>query len=714
MRLASVCLAQLDSPFRAVNDPTVQRTASLNLSASDSKPVSEQMFHLLEHLDTALLVTDAQGLITWVNKGFTRLTEYTLDDLKGKSPGAVLQGPDTDPSAVNFMRQRLRARQGFRAVVLNYTKSEQPYWISLDVQPIYDDHGQLLNFFALAADVTENSESMRMALSSARQGIWQWDLVAQRFSLTAEFLKLFGYTRERAGSIDGSLRDLVHVQDIARVDKFYAAMAAGQMQDKEVEYRMRASDGRWHWIRTRGRAVRRGRDGGFTQVCGIHSDITRERAAASEAQKQSQSDAITTLPNRAALKDHLGHVLSMAARHHKRAAVLHVNLDNFKSVNEAYGQSGGDALLTEVGSRIRQDTRTEDYVARLGADEFVVVLPELMRDEDPAQASRRVAEALRLPIDVDGSEVFINASIGIAVFPQDSTDVNGLLRNADAAMHHVKQNGKNGYRFFTADMHDQVMTALKIETRLRAALMNDALELHYQPIVDAQQHTVIGAEALLRWNDEVLGNVPAQRFIAVAERCGLMVPIGTWALRAACRQSVRFARVFGVNVLTSVNLSAAQFADNELLMRVRAVLQDTGADPQYILLELTEAALMEAGEGGIAKLHALKALGVKLAIDDFGTGFVSLANLSKLPIDKLKIDRSFVQELPSSQQAGYVANAIIDLAKRLKLKVNAEGVETLEQAKFLTDSKCHELQGYLFAKPLRIAELEMLLRRQRD
>ena len=436
------------------------------------------------------------------------------------------------------------------------------------------------------------------------------------------------------------------------------------------------------------------------------TDLSQYRDSQERLAHLAHFDTLTDLPNRLYAMERLNHALEHAQRHNERVAVLYFDLDNFKTINESLGHRVGDELLVAVARRLQQRLRNEDTLARLSSDEFLVVLENLQRPEEAATIARTLIELLErpLPLGNGGREAYLSASIGISLYPDDGLSGDDLLRNADSALHQAKQEGRNTFRFYTQGLTHQAHTRLTLEGRLRQALKRNELLLHYQPLVDAESGRAIGVEALLRWHSSE-GMVSPAQFIPLAEETGLIVPIGTWVLREACRQ-MQFWRQQGVALQTlAVNLSPRQFRQADLLQQVREALHDSGLPPEYLELEITEGALIDNVEQAQASLAALKGLGLKLAIDDFGTGYSSLAYLQRFPLDKLKIDQSFMRGVPEDQANLEIVATIVGLARNLKLRVLAEGVETTEQLRALRQLGCEQCQGYLFSRPLSAVQL---------
>ena len=433
-----------------------------------------------------------------------------------------------------------------------------------------------------------------------------------------------------------------------------------------------------------------------------------------QLEHQANYDALTGLPNRNLLHDRLKQSV-YSLRLPKSVAVVFIDLDHFKFVNDSLGHSIGDQLLKGMAERLRSVLRDGDTVARLGGDEFVLVLNDQANEEVIYRAMQRITAKLAEPIEVDGKELVVTCSAGISLYPQDGPDVDTLLKNADAAMYRAKEHGRNNFQFYTAEMNERVNERLALENALRRAIERREFLLHYQQRVDLRSGNIVGAEALVRWHHPDWGLVRPARFIPLAEETGLIVHIGEFVLREACRQ-VRAWLDAGLKPgVVSVNLSARQFRQEGLVRLVSRVLEETGIDPRCLEMELTESMVMHNVDAAIATLQGLKSLGIALSVDDFGTGYSSLAYLKNLPIDKLKIDRSFVRDIGTGDDVGegILAQAIISLGHNLGLHVVAEGVETDAQVRFLRRHKCDEVQGFFYGEPVEPAAHAALLRRIR-
>ena len=432
----------------------------------------------------------------------------------------------------------------------------------------------------------------------------------------------------------------------------------------------------------------------------MHYSIERKRYQV-QLEHQANYDALTGLPNRSLLHDRLKQAV-YAQRTPRNIAVVFMDLDHFKFVNDSLGHSMGDKLLKAMGERLRAVLREGDTVGRVGGDEFVLILADQTNEEVIFRAMQRISAKVAEPIVVEGKELYVTCSAGISLYPQDGPDVDTLLKNADAAMYRAKEHGRSNFQFYTSEMNDRVNERLALEGALRRALDRQEFLLHYQQKVDLRSGAIIGAEALVRWLHPEWGLVRPARFISLAEETGMIVPLGEWVFREACRQTRAWLDQGLEPGCVSVNLSARQFRQEGLVRMVSRALEDTGLDAAHVEMELTESMVMHNVDAAVATLQGLKSLGVRLSVDDFGTGYSSLAYLKDLPIDALKIDRSFVRDIGGGADSGegVLAQAIISLGHNLHLKVVAEGVETDAQVRFLKRHGCDEVQGFLYGEPV--------------
>ncbi len=566
---------------------------------------------------------------------------------------------------------------------------------------------------AAEAERLEAAERVELALTGASLGLWDWHIPSGRRTIDARACAILGYTsdEQEADDPDGLAR--VHPEDRDALHQAFERHLHGATPDFEAEFRMRHRNGHWVWVQSRGRVVERDAAGGPLRMVGTRSDISARKQAEADIAHLAFYDGLTNLPNRRLLMDRLGHALAKCERNGGYGAVLFIDLDNFKLLNDTRGHDVGDRLLEMVAFRLQQVTRDIDTVARLGGDEFVLLLEDLGTTALDATGhaelvARKILNALSLAYTLEGQDLRSTPSIGAALFGNAHHVAHDLLRQADMAMYEAKSAGGGAFRFFDPGMQAAVDATTSLETDLRFALARHEFELWYQPVVN-QMGLMTGAEALIRWRHPKNGLTGPGAFIAQAEKSGLIVGIGDWVLQEACRQLRHWARDPATAGLTvAVNVSARQFRQEDFVARVLEILAVSGADPRRLKIELTETVLLADIEDTIARMQALKQHGIGFSLDDFGTGYSSLSYLQRLPLDQLKIDQSFVRDMLRTPHAASIVQAIVNLSATLGLHVVAEGVETEEQWERLREIGCLAFQGYLFARPMAPADMAAL------
>jgi diguanylate cyclase (GGDEF)-like protein len=442
---------------------------------------------------------------------------------------------------------------------------------------------------------------------------------------------------------------------------------------------------------------------GEGQVAGaviVFRDVSLARAMARQMTHSAEHDFLTGLPNRMLLNDRISQAIALAARHKKSVAVLFLDLDGFKHINDSLGHPLGDKLLQSVANRLGDCVRGSDTVSRQGGDEFVVLLSEVEESEDAAITARRMLQAVALPHSIEQHDLYVTTSIGVSVYPEDGLDAHTLIKNADTAMYQAKENGRQSFQFFKPAMNVRAVERQSIEEGLRRALERREFAVYYQPKVNLVTGAITGAEALLRWTHSTQGPIPPAQFIPVAEDSGLILPIGAWVLREACAQTRAWLDA-GLPAMTmAVNVSAMEFREESFLDRLFAIIGETGIDPSSLELELTESVLVKHAASTARILQTLRERGIRVAIDDFGTGYSSLSYLRKFPVDAVKIDQSFIRQISTAGEDTTIIKAVIGMARGLRLRVIAEGVETPEELAFLRAYRCEEAQGYYFSPPV--------------
>ncbi len=615
--------------------------------------------------------------------------------------------PEDVGQATNCFVATLKGEQpDFRAEARIKTAGEDWKWMAAHGKVVeWHANGRAKRVTGTGTDITAqktadqalraNEERFRLITENVSDLIAVVDTEGKRVFNSPSYQALFG----PEGPVPGSSSfEQIHPDDRARVvSVFRDTLATGV--GRRTQFRFCAKDGSVRHIESQGNVIR-DQAGNVHRIVVVSRDVTERLMAEERLRHLSQHDMLTNLPNRTLLKDRLEQALRQAQQYQKRVAILFIDLDNFKQVNDVSGHRVGDQILREVARRFGRCLRGDDTVARQGGDEFIAMIPNLDHREHAGSIARKLLNSLDTRCVVNGMEFDVSASIGVSVFPDDGTDSETLLKHADIAMYYAKEQGRNRYQFFDAAMNTAIAERLSMERNLRLALANEELVLHYQPQIDLSSGAVVGAEALIRWRHPQLGLIGPMHFIPHAEENGLIVQIGEWALRAACRWGVEWAREGKPPLRIAVNVSGKQFAQQDFLDKVAGILAETGFDPNGLELELTESIVMQNVDHNIATLDKLAQMGIHISIDDFGTGYSSLGYLKRFPIHKLKIDRSFVRDITTDRNDAVIVTTIIAMAKALGIKVTAEGVETQEQLDFLHAKGCDSAQGYLFGKPV--------------
>ena len=667
-----------------------------------------KLYRALEQSPAAVLITDFDGNIEYVNPKFEETTGYTAAEAVGQNP-RILKSGDKSPEEYKELWDTIKSGRTWRGQFHNKRKDGKIYWESASISPVRDESGKITHFIAVKEDITARKraeEQLRMnatVFETTNEGIMVTDESNRIVTVNPAFTRITGYEPEevigRKPSVLSSGR-----HDRAFYQEMWESLKKRGFWSGEIWNRRKDGSVYPEWLSI---AAIHDSDHPHQEYVAIFSDITRRKQDEAQIERQANFDALTDLPNRSLFADRLAHSLTSARREHWLVALLFIDLDHFKSINDTLGHVVGDQLLQQVAQRLRNCVRESDTVARFGGDEFVILLDDIKKASTAAKTAKKIITALQTPFELNGHEGYIGASIGITLFPADGQDGNTLLRNADMAMYRAKDAGRNNYQFFTASMNQQMRDRAALEQDLRLALKRGQLFLRYQPIVDFKAGRITGVEVLLRWHHPERGLVSPNRFIPLAEDMGLIGPMGTWVLERACTQAARWQEE-GLDLHININLSSRQLALGLTPTYIADLLKKQGFSPNHLVLEITESLMLDRNAASLNWIRALKELGVRFAVDDFGTGYSSLSYLKRFPIDILKIDRSFVQDLPEEQHDVSLVKAILALAHSFGLEVVAEGIETPAQLQFLRKIGCRKGQGYLFSPPLSPEEIHPL------
>lgn len=556
-----------------------------------------------------------------------------------------------------------------------------------------------------------SQERFELVTRATSDAIWDWNLSTDELWWNEGFQNLFGYSGDEIGVDLTSWTERLHPDDVERVTHDIHRHIESGKHNWTDEYRFRRSDGTYAFVIDRGYVVY-DHQNKPVRMLGSMMDVTDRKSLEEQLTHQALHDPLTKIANRILFRDRVEHALSKLIRNHVSIAVLFLDLDNFKAINDSLGHAAGDKLLVAVAGRVQDCLRNSDTAARLGGDEFGVLIETVTHADEAVNIADRILEVFRQPFSIEGNEVYVGASIGIAAGSADTSGSEELLRNADLAMYLAKGRGKGKYVVFEPEMHEALMERIELEVDLRRGIEAKEFTIHYQPIFDLHSKAMLGMEALVRWNHPRIGMIPPMKFIPLAEETNLIVPLGEWILGEACRQMQEWRDQHdgALDVSVTVNISIRQFMQKELVEIVSKALKKSGLPPRSLILEITESFMLQDTEATILKLHDLKKLGIRLAIDDFGTGYSSLSYLQRFPIDILKIDKSFVDKLGQGSEGNAVARAIIMMGDSLNLRTIAEGIEHPEQIVALQSLGCEAGQGFHFAKPLTKEDMDAYLR----
>ncbi len=717
---AELVRAQAESAKAQAELAKMEAELAKQAQASEALRDSERRFRTLtQQLPIGIFMTDLQGQHLYVNERWRRLSGLTAEQAIGLAWTQAVH-PDDRDSVLRGWRQAIESGAEFVADHRFCSPSGRVNWLNTRIVPLLNHVGRVNGYLGASADIAElkKTEETLRASEARFRGYFELPLIGialtgpdkRWWEVNDRLCEMLGYRRPQL--LRMSWAELTHPDDLATEVARFERIISRRIEGYSLDKRFVRPDGSVLYASVSSRCVRRA-NGVVDYFVTVAQDITERKEAEERIRQLSQYESLTGLPNRELLADRLQQAVLRAGRDRAQVGVLLVDLDHFKRINDTLGHLIGDRLLREVAARLQQCARPCDTVSRQGGDEFAVLLPDLNTGDEAARIAQRVLDAVAQPCRIDDHELHVTCSIGVSVYPRDGHDAEILLRNADTALYRAKDMGRNSYQFYLSGATMMARERLNLETSLRYAMDRQELELYYQPKWDFHAAAITGAEALVRWNHPELGLLPPARFIPIAEDSGLVLPLGEWVLRAAVREVARLHDCGFPGLCVAVNLSGRQFQHVDLADLVREVLAETGFDASCLELELTEGILMHHTEENLATLKAFKTMGVRIAIDDFGTGYSSLGYLQRFPVDVLKIDRSFVMDLPASVGSIAIVDAIVTLAHGLGLEVVAEGVETVEQRDFLGARGCDEGQGYLFGRPMPLVEFRKILAQDR-
>jgi len=665
----------------------------------------------VEQSPTTIVITDIDGNVEYVNHEFVEMTGYTLEQALDRDPIIVTTGMMEGEQLLELERT-LQSGGEWLGEFQNRKRDGHIFWESARIAPLRDGKDKITHHVWVKEDITErkrSDEALResedryaLAAHGSNDGLWDWDIRNNSVYYSTRWKGMLGYPENEIGSDPDEWFTRIHKDDIGEVRHKIDLHLQGKTPLFKHEFRMLHRDGTFRWVLSRGVSVHSD-EGQAYRFAGSQTDITDRKLAEEKLFYEASHDELTGLPNRGLFLERLRGAMRRSKRSGEiRFAVLFLDLDRFKNVNDSLGHVAGDELLVQAGKRIAVCVRNMDVIARLGGDEFAILLEDIENDEDAMRTAERIQVELSRPFYLDDHEVYSTASIGIALSTHGYQQAEDMLRDSDTAMYRAKSLGKARFAIFDTHLHDQAINRLQIENDLRRALENEEFLLYYQPIVSVETKKTVGFEALARWMHPERGLVSPVEFIPVAEETGLIVPMGWWILREACKEAKRWHDEYDSHedLTVSVNISGKQFLQGDFIDRLKEILNETGLKGSSIKLEITETVIIENPDVVSKTLEDVKELETELCIDDFGTGYSSFSYLHSFPFDVVKIDRSFVGMIDREPEALEIVNAIISLSESLGLSVVAEGVETTEQLLLLESMNCEHAQGFLFAKPM--------------
>lgn len=688
------------------------------IRAQEALAESEARFRALAEASPALIwQLDPNGYAVYMNQRHRDLTPLSEDEILGLGWLSLMHPEDNPTSGQAFRGAVRRGHTQCRARFIG--KDGQWHWVESHGAPWFTADGRYAGHVGISIDVNDamraqeelriSNERLKLAIEGSGDGVWDWNIQSDEVICSERTKEILGLRADDPLDHIKDWSSRVHPDDRQGMMADVLATLKGTTPAVGIEYRVRSQDGEWRWVLARAIVVRRDEQGEPLRMTGTVTDISEKRRAEEIIWRHANFDALTSLPNRRLFRDRLDHEIKKARRTGQPLALLFIDLDRFKEANDLLGHDIGDQILMEAARRICACVRESDTVARLGGDEFTAILAELDNLTHIEPIAQKINDALVKPFHVGNEVVYLSASIGITLYPEDADNAENLIRNADQAMYVAKNAGRNRYSYFTPSMQREAHDRLRLIADLRDALSHGELKVYYQPVVDLAASRVVKAEALLRWQHPRLGMIAPQRFISFAEESGLITEIGDWVFREAAYCSRQWSRRLGKTFQVSVNKSPVQFLSQSKEVNWPAYLKEMGMDGSSVSVEITEGLLLNASPAIVNKLLQYRDAGIQVAIDDFGTGYSSMAYLKKFDIDYLKIDQSFIRDMVTNESDRAIVRSVTAMAHELGLQVIAEGIETAEQQKLLIEAQCDFGQGFLFSEAVPAEAFERML-----
>jgi diguanylate cyclase (GGDEF)-like protein/PAS domain S-box-containing protein len=680
---------------------------------------SEEKYRsILENIQEGYFEVDLVGNFTFLNDSVCRVLGYSREELIGMNNRQYTTDNETAKKVFQAFSLVYTTGMPLKEFGWNITtKDGKKKYIEGSIDLLKDTSGKITGFRGISHDMTEryqaekalrqSEEKYRSILENIQEGYFEVDLTGNFTFYNDSLCRITACSREEL--LGASYKKFSDEENSKKVFQAFNRIYKTGDPSEGFDWLIIRKDGSKRYIEA-SISLKKDSSNKPNGFKGVIRDITERKLIEQELNHLATHDALTSLPNRLMFSQLLNHAIQSAQRNKKQLAVLFIDLDRFKIINDSLGHEAGDLMLQEISNRFKQLLRSSDIVGRLGGDEFIILIEDVNELGQVATLAHKILTTTIKPAAIMGEECRITASIGISIYPTDGQDEQSLMKNADIAMYFAKEEGKNNYQFYSENIQSIANERLSIETNLRRALERNELYLDYQAKLDFKTGMITGVEALLRWNNPYLGSVTPTQLIPVAEETGMIVPIGRWVLKTACAQNVAWQRQGLPAICMAVNLSLRQLTDENLLNDIKAILKETGMAPHLLELEITESMVMHNPKRLIAVLNKIKDLGIRLAIDDFGTGYSSLAQIKNFPVNTLKVDRSFIRNIPHNSENKAITEAVIIMGKNLRLTVVAEGVETQEEENFLRQQVCDEMQGFHFSKPITPDQFADLLR----
>lgn len=708
-----------DGSLVCIHHATVEVTKEVRAEAALRQ--SEERFRSLVTASSQVVwIADAHGDLIADSPSWRAFTGQSYEEWRGRGWLNSIH-PDDRAPVIQQWGKAIKERTIFETEHRVRRSDGEYRWSAVRAVPIMTADGAVREWIGTNTDIEDKKRAeeelhiannrLKLAIEGAGEGVWQVDVKRNKISYSPLFEQIVGRSRAELGDDPDNWFALVHPEDLPRCRTLLTRHLEGKTPSYSCEYRVRRKDGNWMWLHSRGVLVEKSATGEPLRVAGMVKDITERKESDERIWNLANFDTLTGLPNRQMFRDRLNQEVLNTRRRNSAAALLFIDLDGFKQVNDLFGHDAGDMLLLQAAQRIKQCVRDTDTVARLGGDEFTIILGDLHSTDHVEQVAQKVLDTLARPFSIGSEKAFLSGSIGISLCPNDAETPEELIRKADQAMYAAKRGGKNQFSYFTQEMDEKAHTRLRLIQELRGAIQAEQISVHYQPIVELKSGLVFKAEALVRWAHPIFGNVSPSQFIPLAEESGMINAIGDHVFREAASTVKRLNTLLETPLQISINKSPIQFGSKEQDKWLDYLAQ-LELPPDCVTVEITEGVLLDVSENVSSKLFEYRDAGIQVAIDDFGTGYSSMAYLQKFDIDYLKIDQSFIKDLSTNQENKAIAESIIVMAHKLGLKVVAEGVETAEQLELLKEAGCDYGQGYFFSRPLSTLDFAAMLVRE--